>query len=211
MRSNINDLTGKVFGKLTVIQYLEHDKPGSWWICKCGCGRTKKIRGTNLSNNHTKTCGCSKGIYHNKSRTPEYRTWQSIKERCYNKNNIRYDDYGGRGIKVCNRWLEGFLNFLEDMGERPSQKYSIERIDNDKDYKPSNCKWANATEQSINQRIRKDNKSGHKGVYWDKKRNKWGSCIGMNGKFNHIGRFDSKNEAIKARQQAETKHWNTPS
>ncbi len=85
----------------------------------------------------------------------EYRSWQHMKERCYNKNSKRYADWGGRGIKVCESWLESFENFLNDMGKKPSQekyKYSIDRIDNDGDYTKENCRWATAKQQNTNKR-----------------------------------------------------------
>lgn len=88
------------------------------------------------------------------SRTPEYNAWINIKARCYNINNPRYASYGGRGIKVCEKWKHSFDNFLTDMGERPSDKHSIDRIDNDGDYTPENCRWATMTRQQNN---KKDN------------------------------------------------------
>lgn len=87
---------------------------------------------------------------HGYSNTKEYITWTSIKQRCYNKNYICYKRYGGRGIKVCDRWLKSFENFLIDMGSHPGKGYSIDRIDNDDDYKPENCRWATPIEQIHN-------------------------------------------------------------
>ena len=82
--------------------------------------------------------------------TPEYNSWCAMKQRCYYKSNNRYDRYGGRGIVVCDRWKTNFQNFLEDMGKRPSPKHSIDRINNDGNYEPSNCRWASNLEQSNN-------------------------------------------------------------
>lgn len=123
----------------------------------CDCGNIKDIGISNVANGKSKSCGCiSKEIHrklktiHGKSKTPEYRSWCSIKERCYNKKNNRYYRYGGRGIVICDRWLNSFENFISDMGERPSAEYSIERINNDGNYEPSNCKWATIEEQASN-------------------------------------------------------------
>jgi len=88
---------------------------------------------------------------HGMTKTPEYRAWIDMKNRCFNPNHKRYSDYGGRGIAVCDRWLN-FKNFLADMGSRPSSKHSLNRIDNDSDYCPDNCKWSTRVEQANNKR-----------------------------------------------------------
>lgn len=90
-----------------------------------------------------------------KSKTPTYKSWENMKARCYKPSYIRSQEYKGRGITVCERWLHSFDNFLEDMGERPSKEYSLDRINNDGNYEPSNCRWATAKEQSANQRPRR--------------------------------------------------------
>ena len=101
--------------------------------------------------------------YHGMVNTPEYRTWTHIKGRCNNSSDIRYADYGGRGIKVCKRWNDSFAAFYNDMGKRP-EGLTLERIDNDKGYSPENCKWATYQEQSENKRTYKNNKLGIKGI-----------------------------------------------
>ena len=110
---------------------------------------------------------------HGKRYTPEYNIYYHMRSRCLNKNNKSYKHYGGRGIKICKRWLSSFENFYKDMGPRPSNKYSIERIDNNGNYTPENCKWATQKEQVANQRIRKDNISGVPNVSWHKKMQLW--------------------------------------
>ena len=91
---------------------------------------------------------------HGLSKTPEYKAWYSMKQRCFNLNDKKYPDYGGRGITVCDRWLN-LDNFLADMGSRPTAKHSLDRIDNDSDYSPKNCRWATKTEQENNKRTNK--------------------------------------------------------
>lgn len=160
----INNLIGKKFGKLTVIKYCGTNKcRQSTWLCRCGCGKEKIIVGRNLVVGDTKSCGCLKNkIRHghttNRKQSKTYMAWKHMKHRCYNKNNPKYKDYGGRGITVCQRWLKpngiGFLNFLEDIGEIPEGK-ELDRINNDKlknGYSPKNCKLSTRKQQCRNMR-----------------------------------------------------------
>ena len=123
------------------------------FLCRCRCGNKKTVQLWHLRSGHTTSCGCEKtrkSITHGKSNTPEIRTWQGMKQRCLNINNNRYKDYGGRGIKVCKRWLK-FENFYKDMGERPKGT-TLDRIDNNGNYEPSNCRWATPEQQYSNMR-----------------------------------------------------------
>lgn len=124
-----------------------------------------------------------------------------MKQRCYNPNSERYDDWGGRGIKICDRWLENFANFYEDMGPRPSDKHQIDRIDNNKDYSPDNCRWVDSSTNSLNKRDYKNNKSGFKGVSYDKRcpLRPWRTTIMRNKKQIHVGNFATPEEANEAR------------
>ncbi len=158
------DLTGIVFAKLTVINISGQDCYSRYiWICKCECGVIKSVPSAYLTSGKTKSCGCllkqTVSKLHKKhgdtcgGKTPEYRAWRALKSRCLNKNLSRYKDYGGRGIKVCERWLNSFKNFLEDMGRRPTPKHSLDRHPNiNGDYEPNNCRWATDTEQAKGQR-----------------------------------------------------------
>lgn len=168
------DLTGQTFGRLTVIKEVEpHIQPSGEkkikWFCECSCGKETLVTTGSLRSGDTKSCGCLReenaNRGHNMSKSAEHNTWISIKTRCYNRNSKDYIDYGGRGIKVCDRWLESFENFLEDMGSRPSDDHSIERVNISGDYSPKNCIWIENKKQARNKRKRKDNKSGVTGVY----------------------------------------------
>lgn len=168
----IKDLTGKKFGNLTVLN--DTGKRGKSynviWNCLCDCGNEHEVNSGNLRSGMVKSCGCLNHKATNKShgmyKTPTYNSWVSMKVRCNRKKNDNYHRYGGRGIKVCERWMV-FENFFADMGERP-EGMTLDRIDNDGNYEQSNCKWSTKQEQRINQndiRIRDEKTGRYKSIH----------------------------------------------
>jgi hypothetical protein len=149
------DITGQKFNMLTAIKYLGNSK----WLFKCDCGIEKTIdsRTVKSKTSATKSCGCllkrfnfNNKTKHNLSETVEYDAWTALRNRCYNPKNRAYKHYGKRGIIVCERWLESFDNFITDMGNKPSKDHSIDRINVNGNYEPSNCRWATSQEQQDN-------------------------------------------------------------
>lgn len=165
------DLTGETFNKLKVLSKSpERTKQGKvQWLCQCQCGGTSIRTTGDLNSGQAKSCGCSRKEFliernkqnatHNQSQSLTYSSWSGMKTR----GKIKSGSY--ENIKVCDRWLNSFENFLEDMGERPSKDYSIERINVNGDYAPDNCIWADKKQQAENKGDYRNNKSGKKGVY----------------------------------------------
>lgn len=141
----ITDLKDKKFGRLSVLELVGKDKHGCHkWKCLCECGNNKIALGTRLVRGKILSCGCLIGDTsrtHGLTNTPIYRIWKRTKYLCIHPNNANYKFYGGRGIKVCDRWMESFENFYEDMGDKPSDEYALSREDRDGDFTPENCKW----------------------------------------------------------------------
>lgn len=178
--NNFQDLTGKQFGRLTVISEAGMDGKHVQWLCRCSCGETKLTITGSLNRGCTRSCGCLLRETHRapeyraslsriktvhgeirreadgaKRRSAEYIAWGAMKTRCSNRRHKTWKDYGGRGIRVCARWSRSFPAFLADMGRKPSTLHSMDRINNEGNYKPGNCRWATKKDQANNRRPRR--------------------------------------------------------
>jgi hypothetical protein len=156
------DRTGIRYGRLVALRLAGKQGHRLLWECQCDCGKKSVHLGEALSAGITKSCGCQKlrgliernqrSATHGMTNTPEFNTWQGIKQRCYWPRYSQFHRYGGRGITVCDRWLGkgGFENFLTDMGKRPTRFHQLDRVNNDGNYEPGNCRWATPKEQADN-------------------------------------------------------------
>ena len=155
------DITGKTFGEWTIVSFHSKNKGRAIrWNCRCSCGSMRILMAGNfLSGKSTRCRTCSSAIRGLRERGPAYdfpreeRVWTAMKQRCLNTDDHAFSRYGGRGIIICDRWLESFSNFIEDMGPRPSAKHSLDRIDNGGGYAKDNCRWATIAIQHRNTRV----------------------------------------------------------
>lgn len=207
------DITGNTYGQLTVLHEVLPRKTPTRWLCSCSCGNTKEVAGGHLKNGATKSCGClhiatnkeqftKHGNYLNKL----YQVHRAMIQRCTNPKHKNFELYGGRGISICDSWLDypTFKEWAESSGYE--EGLSIERSDTNKNYCPSNCCWADRTQQARNRRAQAGYSSKYVGVSWDATRNKWVACVGINNKTVPLGRFNSEEAAAKARDNYIIEH-----
>jgi len=171
----LKDITGKKYNKLTAIKYVGNET----WLFQCDCGNKTIKKSSDVKREQIKSCSrkCTTG---DSSKHPLYQTWDGIKRRCYQKNSIYYNNYGGRNIKMCDEWKNSFWNFVQDMGLKPFKNSSIERLDNNKDYCKENCVWSSLKEQANNRR-------NNLVVYYNNnKYTVYNICKLLNIKHNHI-------------------------
>lgn len=151
-------ISGTRFGMLCVLEQIyNRGQRGSYFRCRCDCDVVIDVRGGNLNNGNTRSCGClfKKTVTtHGASHTREYTIWRDIRARCRRRQNPRYSSYGGRGIKICDEWYNSFPAFLAYVGKSIGPQYSIDRIDNDGNYEPGNVRWATWRMQRLNSRKR---------------------------------------------------------
>lgn len=184
-----------------------------------GCQTEKELNEDNFHANNTrktrfksrcKLCRNNENRERRRRKGPEYSVWESMKSRCNWKGHPSYKYYGGRGIQVSDEWQSSFDNFLKDMGRRPSDSHTLDRIDNDGNYTKSNCRWVSRQVQSINKRAGKrvvSPETGVPGVWWREDRNKWIVYISADKKRHYIGHYSNLEDAVKARKKAELKYW----
>lgn len=206
------DLTGRKFGRLVVIRPAGKRGRNAVSLCQCKCGVEKTVMNFNLLSERTQSCGClhrenasarvkknPPRLKHGLRRTITYNCWQGMIARCIDSRCVNYPRYGGRGITVCSRWSDpdkGLLNFVEDMGQRPTPAHSIDRIDSEKGYEPGNCRWATRSQQNQNVGLKRSNTTGFKGIHKDKK--KWAAEIRNNGTRYHLGNYKTPRRAALA-------------
>ena len=204
---------GDKFSRLTISERVSPiGDRNTRWLCTCVCGRTTVTSTVHLNSGHTTSCGCYRderaraaAVTHGQSGSPTYNSWAAMKQRCYYEKNDNFEYYGGRGIKVCDRWLNSFENFLADMGQRP-EGLTLEREDVNLDYSPSNCIWETNSRQGYNTNQFSTNTSGRTGVYLEPK-GLWRALIGVDNELLYLGSYVTIEEAIAVREAAELKYY----
>jgi len=206
MLRGIISTMGKRSGRLVALSPAGKQARAIMWVCRCDCGQTVIVKSSSINSGSTLSCGCLRReatraaiVTHGMYRSREYRTWKHMIQRCTNPNKPEWPKYGGRGIAVCERWLTSFENFYADMGPRPHE-FSLDRENNNGNYEPPNCRWADLSTQARNSRkVPSVNRSRFKGVYFCN--GAWQAQIRHLSRGIYIGSFPSEELAAKAYDQ----------
>lgn len=191
---------GQWFGRLIVIEEVERQGKARCFRCECTCGRIKDVRLDHLIAGKIISCGCytrDRITKHGMHKSSVYKRWNEMRQRCENPNNSGFKNYGGRGIKVCERWHD-FTNFIADMGMPSHPKLELDRIDNERGYEPGNVRWGTEVIQVRNQRKRQNCTSRYRGVCWFAKRDKWRAEIKVGPRRRWLGDFENEDDAARA-------------
>lgn len=206
------NITGENFGKWTAIE-KDVSTDGPYWLCICECGCKRSVVIYDLINEKSKSCGCvssermaNAARTHGMSSTRFIRIWRTMLRRCYETKFPQYDNYGGRGIIVCEDWHD-FNNFKNDMFDTYNDWLSIDRIDVNGNYCKENCRWVNYSTQAYNKRKVNTNTSGRTGVSFHNKMKKWAAKITKDKKQIHLGYYNEFEDAVKARESAELYYY----
>lgn len=201
---------GDKYGRWTVLSFYSKNNR-KYYKLLCDCGNEGRSESSALVHGNSKSCGCLQkegtwrqkhGMVHSKT----YKTWEMMIQRCTNQNYDGYTDYGYRDISVCQEWTDSFTNFLDDMGERP-EGMTLDRIDVNGNYHKENCRWSDNSTQLYNRRTLNSNSSGKTGVSKVKNKNIWRAYINFNSKRFELGKFETFEQAVKAREEAEMKYY----
>lgn len=201
---------GDVFGKLIVIDVHNRHKKGTSWLCQCECGNnvikyTSRLLGLN-NRRPDKSCGCSENAQNgNVIKYPKiYKAWKSIQDRCYIVDRDNFERFGGKGIRVCDEWLDSFDSFLKwSLENGYSDEFNLNRIDITGNYEPNNCRWSTVYKQMQNRGMFKNNKTGVNGVTYSEKQGRFRAYISRDDIRKNLGSFPTLEEAKKARLHAE--------
>ena len=196
------DMTPRLIGETYLRKAKETSKRSErYGLYECQyCGRNWEVMVKSITKSGTKSCGCLNGDAHGLTSHRFYKTWKHMVDRCNNPKIKAYKDYGGRGISVCEEWLD-IRNFVDwcDLTHPNQEGYTLDRIDNDLGYSPKNCRWVDKSTQAINQRVQRSNTSGYVGIWQSTNSSSWVSAINFKNERIHLGTFKTIEEAVQAR------------